>query len=135
MIYLSIYVESDVLVVVNSELELLWNRNSRGLFQCISLNLRGEGLSVPAKCSGHISETWDTFWTNMSGVGWSNKPKALVHYLVAMGSVKFGCSKQSHYDRRSVGQAVLVSGAHLGPTTNFSFSLTFSLDICGFVIL
>jgi hypothetical protein len=32
-------------------------------------------------------------------------------------------------------QSVLVSGPHPGPVTNFSFSLTFSLDICGFVIL
>jgi hypothetical protein len=37
-------------------------------------------------------------------------------------------------DRQSVGQSVLVSGAHLGPATNFSFSLKFSLDICEFVI-
>jgi hypothetical protein len=29
------------------------------------------------------------------------------------------------YDRQSVGQSVLVSGAHLGPVTNFSFSLKF----------
>jgi hypothetical protein len=36
---------------------------------------------------------------------------------------------------KSVGQALLVSGAHLGPATNFSFSLRFSLDSCGFVIL
>jgi hypothetical protein len=36
------------------------------------------------------------------------------------------------YDRRSVGQSVLVSGTHLGPTTNFSFSLKFPLDSCGF---
>jgi hypothetical protein len=39
------------------------------------------------------------------------------------------------YDRQSVGQSVLVSGAHLGPVTNFSFSLKFLLDSCGFVIL
>jgi hypothetical protein len=39
------------------------------------------------------------------------------------------------YDRQSVGQSVLVSGAHLGPATNFSFSLRFSLDSCEFVIL
>jgi hypothetical protein len=32
------------------------------------------------------------------------------------------------YDRQSVGQSVLVSGAHLGPVTNFSFSLKFLLD-------
>jgi hypothetical protein len=29
------------------------------------------------------------------------------------------------YDRQSVGQSVLVSGAHLGPATNFSFSSKF----------
>jgi hypothetical protein len=39
------------------------------------------------------------------------------------------------YDRQSVGQSVLVSGTHLGPTTNFSFSLKFPLYSCGFVIL
>jgi hypothetical protein len=39
------------------------------------------------------------------------------------------------YDRQSVGQSVLVSGAHLGPATNSSFCLKFSLDNCGFVIL
>jgi hypothetical protein len=39
------------------------------------------------------------------------------------------------YDRQSVGQSVLVSGTHLGPTTNFYFSLKLSLDSCGFVIL
>jgi hypothetical protein len=39
------------------------------------------------------------------------------------------------YDRQSVGQSVLVSGAHLGPVTNFYFSLKFPLDSCGFVIL
>jgi hypothetical protein len=36
--------------------------------------------------------------------------------------------------RQSVGQSVLVSGAHLGRATNFTFSLTFSLDRCGFII-
>jgi hypothetical protein len=39
------------------------------------------------------------------------------------------------YDRQSVGQSVLVSGAHLGLATNFSFSLKFILDSCVFVIL
>jgi hypothetical protein len=38
------------------------------------------------------------------------------------------------YDRLSVGQSVLVSGAHLGRVTNFSFSLKFPLDNYGFVI-
>jgi hypothetical protein len=32
------------------------------------------------------------------------------------------------YDQQSVGQSVLVSGAHLGPVTNFSFSLKFPSD-------
>jgi hypothetical protein len=31
--------------------------------------------------------------------------------------------------------AVVVSGTHLGPATNFSISLKFTLDSCGFVIL
>jgi hypothetical protein len=39
------------------------------------------------------------------------------------------------YERQSVGQSALVSGAHLGPATNFSFSLKFRLDSCGFIIL
>jgi hypothetical protein len=39
------------------------------------------------------------------------------------------------YDRQSVGQSVLVSGARLGPWTNFTFSLKFLSDICVFVIL
>jgi hypothetical protein len=36
------------------------------------------------------------------------------------------------YDRRSVGQSVLMSRAHLGPATNFSFSLNFSSASFGF---
>jgi hypothetical protein len=39
------------------------------------------------------------------------------------------------YDRQLVGQSVLVSGALLGPATNYSFTLKFPLDSCGFVIL
>jgi hypothetical protein len=39
------------------------------------------------------------------------------------------------YDRQSVGQSVLVSGTHLGPVTNFSFSLKLLLESCRFVIL
>jgi hypothetical protein len=39
-----------------------------------------------------------------------------------------------YYDRQSVGQSILVSGTHLGPATNFSFSLKFSLDSCRLVI-
>jgi hypothetical protein len=42
---------------------------------------------------------------------------------------------KSQYGQQSVGQSVLVSGAHLGPVTNFSFSLKFPLDSCSFVIL
>jgi hypothetical protein len=39
------------------------------------------------------------------------------------------------YDRQSVVQSVLVSGAHLRPVTNFYFSLKFPSDSCMFVIL
>jgi hypothetical protein len=38
------------------------------------------------------------------------------------------------YDRRSVDHSALVSEAHLGPMTNFSFSMEFPSDSCGFVI-
>jgi hypothetical protein len=39
------------------------------------------------------------------------------------------------YDRQSVGQSVLVPGAHLEPVTNFSFSSKFPSDSCMFDIL
>jgi hypothetical protein len=42
---------------------------------------------------------------------------------------------KSHYDRQSVGQSVLTSGAHLGPATNFSFPLRFSFRHLRFVIM
>jgi hypothetical protein len=50
--------------------------------------------------------------------------------------VTYGWRSKSkwHYDRQSVGQSVLVSGSNLGPATNFTFSLKFSSDSCGFVI-
>jgi hypothetical protein len=37
-----------------------------------------------------------------------------------------------HYDRQSVGQSVLVSGALLGLATNFIFASKFSSDSCRF---
>jgi hypothetical protein len=39
------------------------------------------------------------------------------------------------YDRLSVGQSILVSGAHLRPVTNFSLFSKFPSDSCMFVIL
>jgi hypothetical protein len=42
--------------------------------------------------------------------------------LVTQFSVVCRKSK-SHYDRQSVDQSVLVSGTHLGPSTNFSHFL------------
>jgi hypothetical protein len=48
-------------------------------------------------------------------------------YLIGEFVQSFLKSKsKSHYDRQLVGQPVLVSGAHLGPATNFSISLRFS---------
>jgi hypothetical protein len=55
-------------------------------------------------------------------------------YLPIVASQRYGKSK-SHYDRQPVGQSVLVSGAHLGPATNFTFALKISSDSCEFVIL
>jgi hypothetical protein len=40
-----------------------------------------------------------------------------------------------NFDRQSIGQFVLMSGAHLEPVTNFSFSLKFPSDSYVFVIL
>jgi hypothetical protein len=42
---------------------------------------------------------------------------------------------KSHYDWQSVSHSVLVSGAHVGPVTNFSFSLKFSFRQLLFAIL
>jgi hypothetical protein len=55
-------------------------------------------------------------------------------YPDALGLLLLLLSKL-HYDRQSVGQSVMVSGAHLGPATNFSFSLKFLLGsyCCYFV--
>jgi hypothetical protein len=50
-------------------------------------------------------------------------------------SLKLNFKLKLIYDRQSVGQSVLVSGAHLGPATNFSFSSEFPSDSCMFVIL
>jgi hypothetical protein len=38
------------------------------------------------------------------------------------------------YDRRPVGQSLLVSGHHLGLTNNFSISLKLTSDICVFLL-
>jgi hypothetical protein len=54
-----------------------------------------------------------------------------VHFM----SMKLKLKLKFIYDRQSVGQSVLVSGAHLGPLTNFSFAMKFPLDSWGFVIL
>jgi hypothetical protein len=55
-----------------------------------------------------------------------NRGKYNIHVLMKLKLI---------YDRQSFGQSVLVSGAHLGRVTNFSFSLKFPLDSCGFVLL
>jgi hypothetical protein len=47
--------------------------------------------------------------------------------------VKSESKSKLYYDRRSVGQSVLVSGTHLGSVTNFSFFL--SLIIFLFLII
>jgi hypothetical protein len=39
------------------------------------------------------------------------------------------------YDGQFVDQSVLVASTYLGPANNFSFSLKFPLDSCGFIIL
>jgi hypothetical protein len=56
-------------------------------------------------------------------------------WKIANGVENFCFKFKLYCDRRSVGKSDLVSGTHLGPMTNFSFSLKFSLDSCRFVIL
>jgi hypothetical protein len=61
-----------------------------------------------------------------------------IHYVSAVKLQLINavyCELKLIYDGQSVGQSVLVSGAHLGPVINFSFSLKFPLDSCVFVIL
>jgi hypothetical protein len=48
------------------------------------------------------------------------KPKVVVKTLKPNSNLR--------YDRRSVGQSVLVSDSHLGPATNFSYSFLLILD-------
>jgi hypothetical protein len=43
-----------------------------------------------------------------------------------MFPIKSKSKSKSHYDRQLIGQSVLMSGAHMGPATNFSISLRFS---------
>jgi hypothetical protein len=66
----------------------------------------------------------------LTGLWWkySNQPPHKYH-------PKLKLKLKLIYDRQSVGLSVLVSGAHLGPLTNFSFSLKFLSDVCVFVIL
>jgi hypothetical protein len=48
----------------------------------------------------------------------------------------FWLKLELNYGRQSIGQSVLVSGAHLGPATNFYFSLKYSLRqllVCYFI--
>jgi hypothetical protein len=65
----------------------------------------------------------------------TNKLPATRLYCSLTACFKFELQLQLIYDRQSVGQSVLVSGAHLEPVTNFSFSLKFLLDTYGFVML
>jgi hypothetical protein len=54
---------------------------------------------------------------------------------VNLENIKSKSKSKSHYYRQLVGQSVLVSGAHLGPATNFSISLRFSFWQLLFVML
>jgi hypothetical protein len=60
------------------------------------------------------------------------KPYAYLEPMCASENCQWCGVSELIYDRQSVGQSVLVSGAHLGPATNFSFAMKFPLDSCGF---
>jgi hypothetical protein len=105
---------------------------------------------IPAGTHGHIKLS--LFWGSPNLEGLASVlpsprntvsqlyPKALglqdnPCWLIETPPTQSKSKSKSHYDRQSVGQAVLVSGAHLGPATNFSFSLRFSFRQVLFVIL
>jgi hypothetical protein len=80
-----------------------------------------------------LSQFWD--FPNLEGqVPECISPRNRVVHLPRLW-VLIPFKSKSHYDRQSVGQSVLVSGAHLGPATNFSFSLRFSFRQLRLVIL
>jgi hypothetical protein len=60
---------------------------------------------------------------------------SIKHHNTCGGVLVFDSQVKLIYDQESVGQSVLVSGAHLEPATNFSFSIKFPSDSCGLVIL
>jgi hypothetical protein len=67
------------------------------------------------------------FNTHITGVGVLVLSNCSTPYITALRlKLKF----KLIYDQQSVGQSVLVSGAHLGPVTNFSFSLKFPSHSC-----
>jgi hypothetical protein len=68
---------------------------------------------------------------------YSNPPaQGAAHWLTNVRSVSdWRWSWSEITTGQSVGQPVLVSGTHLGPATNFSFSLEFPSDSYWFVIL
>jgi hypothetical protein len=59
---------------------------------------------------------------------------ALSHERSGLSPARAKSKSKSHYDQQSVGESVLMSGAHLRPVTNFSFSLRLSFRKLLFVI-
>jgi hypothetical protein len=88
--------------------------------------LTGIGLKCDWKCIKKEHPFKFCRWPKNSGLFYTIRYSTEAGYLLKLKLI---------YDRQSVGQSVLVSGAHLGPVTNCSFSLKFPLDSCGFVIL
>jgi hypothetical protein len=84
----------------------------------------GSRIYVPREQGGPVIPPITVFpfrrLSRLAGLQWrySNPP--------AHGNILHKSKSKSHYDVQSVGQSVLVSGAHLGTLTNFSFSLRFS---------
>jgi hypothetical protein len=65
----------------------------------------------------------------------TGRPARLVTHCLLWSRVVSDQKLKLTYDQQSVFQSVLVSGAHLGPATNLSFSLRFSFRQLLFVIL
>jgi hypothetical protein len=90
------------------------------------------GITVAVYYENHTEHT-DTVRTSQEAHYVSAKK---TNRLMLFGKTVAVYSKsKSHYDRQLVGQSVLVSGANLGPATNFSVSLRFSFRQLLFVML
>jgi hypothetical protein len=75
-----------------------------------------------------LKNMWECIVKTISGGETVSFNFFLMHHLLTMLSDPPNSKSKLHYNWQLVGQSVLVSGAHLGPATNFSISLKSSFS-------